>query len=372
MTHLKNILILSMLVLLISNCASSGKHEIKEQKSAITKIHYKKWITTKPLFTARSGNWFDNIAVKDPSIVYYNGNYHLFYTAKGGIITENGITCKTTTTGYACAPTLEELNEAKRFSIDAIVGGQVVAPQIFYFEPQKLWYLIAHTWINGNPHDIEPIYMTNPNIEDPNGWSKVKIIDTHKDFKEFWIDFWVICDEKDAYIFYANQKGSLLYMKSALEDFPNGFRKNEEKICLTQTGNKDGVSWKMFEAAHIYYVKKENKYLALLEANIGHKVRVIFAMVADSLNGKWTRIEDSQNEFLADASTNVYNEDGSKTQLTHVSHPELIRAGYNQKLEIEDFNLKLLYQSFDSSNIPDKHDYNELPWELALMKNYKY
>lgn len=337
------------------------------------KIQYKKWITSKPLFTARPDNPFDNVAVKDPSIVYYNGNYHLFYTAKSAKKTENYEKYEIAT-GYASASTLEELNDAKRYSIDSIVGSNVVAPQIFYFEPQKLWYLIAHTWVKGNHRYLEPIYMTNPNIEDVNGWSEAKILATNKSIKEFWIDFWVICDNKDAYLFYANQKGSVLHMKTSLENFPNGFKKSEEKISLTEKGNKDGVNWRMFEAVHIYYVKKEKKYIALLEGayGVGHidsRTRFIFAMTADSLNGKWTRIENSKNEFLADAH-NVYNEDGSKSQLTQVSHPELIRAGYNQKLEIEDFKLKLLYQSFDGSKFSDKYDYNELPYKILLMKNY--
>ena len=187
------------------------------------RIQYKKWTTSKPLFTARPDNPLYNVAVKDPSIVYYNGNYHLFYTAKSARETENGLKYEIGT-AYTCAPTLDALNKAKRYSIDSIVDDCVVAPQIFYFEPHNLWYLIAHTWIDGDHHNLEPIYMTNPEIDNVDGWSKVKILDTEKSGKEFWIDFWVICDDMDAYLFYANQKGSLLQMKTTLENFPNGFK----------------------------------------------------------------------------------------------------------------------------------------------------
>ncbi len=340
-------------------------------------IQYEKWTTSKPLFTSRVDHPLDNIAVKDPSIVFYNGNYHLFYTAKSVQKTDNGFNYEIGT-AYTSAPTLEELNNAKRYSINSIVNDSVVAPQIFYFEPHNLWYLIAHTWIDGDHHNLEPIYMTNPDIEDIHGWSKVKKLDTEKSEKEFWIDFWVICDDQDAYLFYTNQIGSLLQMKTSLDNFPFGFKKKEARIALTETGNKDGVNWKMFEAAHVYYVKKENKYIALLEGAYDHPIRegdidsrnrFIFAMTSDSLNGRWTRIENSNNDFLADAQ-HIYNEDGSHAELTQVSHPELIRAGYNQKLEIEDFKLCLMYQSFDGTEIPDTYHYNELPWALFIMKNY--
>ena len=39
-------------------------------------------------------------------------------------------------------------------------------------------------------------------------------------------------------------------------------------------------------------------------------------------------------------------------------------------MEIDEYNLQLLSQAFDASNTPDDYDYNELPWELAIMKNH--
>lgn len=338
-----------------------------------------KWITSEPLFLARNGNGFSNMAVKDPSIVKYNGKYHLFYTSKTADTIDGELKYKTGT-GYTSAETLEGLNSSKRYNIETIVDGNVVAPQIFYFEPHKVWYLIAHTWVNGNHGDLEPIYMTNPDIEYVLGWSKMRVMDTHKRKKEFWIDFWVIANDKDIYMFYANQKGSLMYMKSPISEFPNGFRKSKSKIALTQTGVKDSLNWKMFEAAHVFYAQKDKKYIALCEGAYLHPVnswevdarsRFIFAMTADSLDGEWTRLEVEKNIFFADAK-DIYNEDGSKSANSLVSHPELIRDGNNQKMEIESIDdIKILYQSFDASNIPATYNYNELPWNLSLMQKRK-
>ncbi|MEN8139216.1 MAG: non-reducing end alpha-L-arabinofuranosidase family hydrolase [Bacteroidota bacterium] len=359
---MNKILIAITAVLMISSCGNES-------------VNNKKWTTSEPVFGSRIGDAWDNVAAKDPSIVEYNGKYHLFYTAKSAD-TINGKVNYKIGTGYTSAKTIEELNSSERIFIDSIVGGNVVAPQVFYFEPQKKWYLIAHTWVNGDHGDLEPIYMTNYNIEDVNGWSEIKVMDTHKTEKKFWIDFWAIQDKDEMYMFYADQKGALLYMKSSNEDFPNGFHKSESKVAFTQTGVKDSLKWKMFEAAHVFYSKKDEKFIALGEGAYFHPTRkwdvdarnrFIFAMVADSIDGEWTRYEGDKNDFFADAE-DVYNADGSKSKNSLVSHPELIRASYNQKLEIESIEeIQMLYQSFDATNIPATYNYNELPLKLSLM-----
>ena len=94
----------------------------------------------------------------------------------------------------------------------------------------------------------------------------------------------------------------------------------------------------------------------------------MFAVVADKLEGPWYRVEASENEFAGDPA-NLFNADGSPSKYDQVSHFELIRSGDDQKLEIEDFNLDLLIQGFDASNIGTDYDYNDLPWELALISN---
>ena len=95
----------------------------------------------------------------------------------------------------------------------------------------------------------------------------------------------------------------------------------------------------------------------------------MFMMVADKLEGPWYRVEADENEFAGDPAY-LFNEDGSPSKYDQVSHFELIRSGYDQKLEIEDFRLDLLFQAFDAKRIGDDYDYNDLPWELAVMKNY--
>ena len=343
-----------------------------------TDFNQNKWTISEPILTAGVKGTFDDVAVKDPSIVYYNNKYHLFYTAKSKIRIDGkerySISC-----AYTSAETLENINKTERFNIDSIVGDMVIAPQVFYFEPQKLWYIIAHTKvIEGNKSRLMPIYITNPDIENVNGWSEITKIKTARSEYSFWIDFWVIADDKNAHMFYSDQKGSVWRLECPLNTFPEGFSKSKPELALFVNHIKEDKAWKMFEAVHIYRVKKENKYLAFLEGAYKHpskeddvdaRSRFIFGMTADSLNGEWERLEKDQNIFLADAA-NLYSKNEKTTQYTQVSHPELIRSGYNQKLEIEDYNFTMLFQTFDGSHFTDTYKYDELPWKLILMKNY--
>ncbi|MEN8139217.1 MAG: non-reducing end alpha-L-arabinofuranosidase family hydrolase [Bacteroidota bacterium] len=366
-----------ILSIVTSSCDNDSHKHNKCEKQP--EFQYEKWTVSNPVFTKGKEGTMDDASVKDPTIVFYNGKYHLFYTTKA--LRKNKhlhehITINGSGLGYVAAPTIEELNTAKRHNMNEINEYEIVAPQVFYFEPQKLWYIVAHTLVEGRP-DLMPIYMTNPNIEDVNGWAKPKPFNLKKMNDGFWIDFWVITDEEKAHLFYTDHEGSMFRFETALQDFPNGFNRKEETVLTIRGEDEKGI-WRMHEASHIYYVKKEKKYLALLECVRPHplnqdywdsRVRFHVAVVADKLEGPWERVETENNDFMGDPD-NLYYEDGTKCVYDNVSHPELIRGGYDSKLEIEDYNLQMLIQSFDAEKVPDNYDYNDLPYELAIMKNY--
>jgi len=359
------------LVLVVLSCILSSC------KPETAQVHYKTWTVSKPILQAGDKNAFDNVAVKDASIVYYNGKYHLFYTSKRAEHTDNGVKYQIGT-GYVCAETLEGLAAAQRYELTEILDADIIAPQIFYFRPQEQWYLIAQRRNQGKKPNLMPIYMTNTDINNVYGWSKPKDLETAKSNDRFWIDFWVICDDDKAHLFYSDQKGSVLRMECPVGEFPQGLAKAKEEVALTAKGQDKNGKWIMFEAEHVFHVKRPDKYLILLEGGYFEQAknhygdarnRFVLAMVADKLEGPWTRIEDNNDEYFGFAG-NLFNEDGSKSKYTQVSHPELIRSGYDQRLEIEDFNIQMVFQSFDGSHVPNGYDYNELPWELAVMRNY--
>ena len=341
---------------------------------------YNKWVITDTVLTNGPHGNFDEIAVKDPTIVFYNGKYHLFYTSKATYPTaakSDYIDHMGSGFGYVSAETIEGLNKAERYFMSEITESIVVAPQIFYFEPHKLWYLVAQTVVKGETPNLKPIYLTNPDIEDVNGWSDIHIIETSKSDNSFWIDFWVICDDEKAHLFYTDHKGSMFRFECPIEEFPDGFAGQREETVLTQRGETEKGRWRLHEASHIYYVKEADEYLAILEAVYPHPTRrnywesrnrFMFAMVADKLEGPWERVEPDLNEFAGDPE-NLYNLDGTQSVFRTISHPELIRSGYDQKLEIDNYDLQLVFQAFDADTIGSDYDYNYLPYDLYLMRN---
>jgi hypothetical protein len=251
---------------------------------------------------------------------------------------------------------------------------------VFYFAPQKLWYLIGHRDTEaGRLYKLEPIYSTNPDIENVAGWSKPKVLETkRRDRDVFWIDFWVICDERKAHLFYADHTDALWRMETPLSEFPHGFANATEELAIKAAGKNATDAWTFHEASHIYRVRETGQYLAVLEGTYAHPTRrkywdsrnrFLFAMVADRLEGPWRRVEADEGEFLGEARW-LFDTNGKRMKLGQVSHPELIRAGNDQRMEIEDFRLRMIFQAFDASSTPDDYDYHKLPWEIYIMRNH--
>jgi hypothetical protein len=335
---------------------------------------YHHWTVSGPIFRPGPAGAFDEVAVKDPSIVRYGGQWHLFYTskpAKQNPAFTDGV-------GYVAAETWDGLQTARRYNLNKIVGATIIAPQIFYFRPHRLWYLIAQT-PNDKPSQLDPIYLTNPDLADPYGWSKPRRLKTNRRHKDrVWIDFWVICDERKAHLFYTDHAGSMYRLETPIARFPEGFAHATETLAVTVRGHDAIGPWRLHEASHIYFVKDEGHYCAILEAVRPHPTkrnywdsrnRFVFAMIAEKLEGPWRRVEEQENDFLG-VPQHVFEQRLRPTRYDQISHPELIRSGYDERLAIKDYHLRLLFQAFDAENTPDHYDYNELPWELLLMWNY--
>jgi len=347
-------------------------HAADTPRPALNSQHWT--VTHSQLFQAGPTGSFDEIAVKDPTIVQHEGQWHVFYTAKPKSSKER----VPAELGYATASSLEGLHKAEHIQMLPTLGGVMIAPQVFYFAPQKLWYLIGHTLVDKK---LQPVFSTNPDIANVQGWIPMQRLQTNRQATRTWIDFWVICDEAKAHLFYSDHTDTLWRMECPLAEFPQGLSSAQEQLALQASGVSEQGAWNFHEAAHIYRVQSDGRYLALLEGGYSHPIRknvmeardsrnrFMLAYTAQRLEGPWTRVEPSENEFLAERD-HLFNPDGTPClRYTQVSHPELIRSGIDQRLEVPDYRLKLLFQGFDGSQLKDDYNYNDLPWELAIMEN---
>ncbi|EOA86328.1 glycoside hydrolase family 62 protein [Exserohilum turcica Et28A] len=287
--------------------------------------------------------------IKDPSIIQYQGTYHVFAsTAK-----EEGYNLV-----YFNFTDFSKAQEAPFYYLDqsGIGTGYRAAPEVFYFAPQKLWYLIYQ---NGNA-----AYSTNPDISNPRGWSAPQVfypngtpatIQNGLAGGGYWVDMWVICDSANCHLFSSDDMGRLYRSSTPISQFPKGM--NEPVIALQDTKNN------LFEASNVYRVA-DNKYLLLVECigsgNSPGGLRYFRSWTASSLTGPWTALAATQqNPFLGQA--NVQFPAGRWS--TSISHGEIVRTNVDQTLTITPCNMRYLYQGIDPNA---SATYNALPWHLGL------
>jgi hypothetical protein len=234
-------------------------------------------------------------------------------------------------------------------------GDYKCAPELFYFEPQKLWYLI---W-----QQQEPAYSTTTTPDNPNSWS------TPKRFASNWdswkavvkgqygaIDYWAIADDKNFYIFCTGDDGSVYRSKTTLANFPNGFSALE---IVKRFSGTDVI----FEGGSHYKVKgTTNTYLHVIEGQ-GSTGRYFSAWTSEGIEGEWKDYKVGQsNAFIR--STNVTYASGVTDWTDDVSHGEFIRDNPNQNMELDPCKLQFLYQGKAPNS---SGEYNLLPYRLGLV-----
>ena len=141
-------------------------------------------------------------------------------------------------------------------------------------------------------------------------------------------------------------------MWTTREEFPLGFRDCE--LALEAD---------IFEASHTYLLKGLGQYLTIIESDSGGK-RHFKAYLADRLDGEWMPLRDSWERPFA-GEMNVRAAEGVKLWADNISHGELIRHGYDERLIVDPENLRFLFQGAWEK---DKRDgYGAIPWRIGLL-----
>ncbi|MHC4200237.1 MAG: non-reducing end alpha-L-arabinofuranosidase family hydrolase [Planctomycetota bacterium] len=295
------------------------------------------WTVEAPLLLPGPKGEFDEVAVKDPTIVRHGGKWHLFYTARGR---------DEYTTGYVSAPTLAGLRTAPRFGLEQIRGGKsryACAPQVFFFEPRKTWYLLFQT----RDSNYQPAYSTTGTIDRPESWSRPASL-VKKDEGAKWIDFWVICDRTTAYLFYTRAHRDVFVRTTPIEDFPRGF------------GRPTKAFGGVHEAVHIYKAAGRDEYHMIYELN--RKGQRSFGLaVASRLSGPWRKVTD---RYATGAQLRHKGADARWAE--EVSHGEAIRSGSNQLLEYDPAEPRFLIQGLLTTE--HRGPYPSLPWRLGIIR----
>jgi len=305
------------------------------------------WELSQPLITPETTRAVDpERAVKDPSIVYDGGKWHVFMSSK----------CPGhTATEYVGFDKWENADKSPRTILRISDSKYYCAPEVFYFRPQKKWYLVYQMDVPGSKK-MWLAYSTTTEIADPTSWTKAQpMLDgsSTDPRKEGGIDYWIICDDQRAYFFYTNNRGKLWRMWTPIKDFPNGF--DHPEVALEGD---------IYEAGHIYRLKGTNQYLAIIEARGHGDHRYFKAYVADRLDGKWTGVADTEKNPFAGAA-NVTAAGGGKLWADNISHGELIRDSNDETLTVDPGKLRFLIQGVLQDDKPES--YQQILWRLGLL-----
>lgn len=310
-----------------------------------------RWEVGDPLLTVDPQQLPDSseypwVAVKDPSIVRHDDKWHLFCTLRKRKSGDGRIRI-----GYLSFDDWSDAADANWSVLDLTLGYHG-APQIFFFEPQQKWYLIYQAEDQERGLKYGPCYSTNTDLGDPGGWTLPEPLYVVKEGVKAGLDYWVICDQRKAHLFFTTLNGQMWRAETSLDRFPDAGW-TDPQIALKAD---------IFEASHTYKLRGRGKFLTVVEAQAG-KRRYFKAFLADALDGEWRPLAATIGRPLV-SPINVINQ--SESWATSYSHGEFIRAGVDQHLEIEPDNLRLLFQGASDDEYR-RGNYGDIPWRLGLL-----
>ena len=286
------------------------------------------WKIDPRCFLNGASGTFDSVAVKDPSIVYSGGAYHLFYTSRSS--TAWGL-------GYATASSITGLKTATHRHLTTIGSSAgLAAPQVLYFPIKGKWYLIFQ---NGTT----PSYSVNSSVSGYGSWSAAQSMG----FSDGGIDYFCISESAyttsgNVYVFYAANDGShqIKRRSTTIANFPTGW------------GAATVVATGTFEAPHVYKNAADGKFYMMCE-DLG---RYYELWSASSLGGTWTK-QQEQWAYIGNCTF------AGEVWTSQVSHGEILRQGVDANMIINSISSpQILIQGTTGTGT-----YANLPYNLGLM-----
>jgi hypothetical protein len=247
----------------------------------------------------------------------------------------------------------EDANTAERHVLP-LHEGFFCAPQVFYYAPHEKWYLVCQASDPSWTPEYQAAYSTTSDLADANSWAALKPLGLPRTpDDQAGLDFWIICDEARAHLFFTTLDGQMWRSATSRATFPASW--SEPEVALEGD---------VFEASHTYKVGGTDNYLTIIEAQNGHGWRYYKAYLADRLEGPWAPLAATKDEAFA-SMKNVEQPSGRWTD--SISHGELLRTNYDETPTVDPAELQFLVQGVLEKNREGKA-YGQIPWRLGLLE----
>lgn len=310
-----------------------------------------KWKSTGPLVSPVNDETHTLHSIKDPTFAFIDGKWEIYATAHMTSPRSNN----TFNMVHVSFADWKDAPQAKLFYMDNNPNftGYKCAPELFHFTPQNKWYFTFQTQ--------PPVFCTSDKPADPNSWTKPEpFFAQGTPMPNLPIDYHFIGDGQHMYMFFTGDDGNFYRSRTTYAEFPKGM--SNPVVAMRGTRNT------VFEASFTYKIKGVDKYLTCVEGlGAGRYYR---AYVADKLDGEWYPVEGfdtPEKPFVGKA--NMSFEDGVEPWSGQVSHGELLRETYDERMVLDPDNLMFLYQGI--SDADNRGDYGQLKYKLGLLRAMK-
>jgi len=286
-------------------------------------------------------------AVKDPTAFYYNNQWNVYATD----VDTNGYY----NMEYVHFADWSNAPSATPYYMDQTSGlsGYHCAPTVFYFTPQKKWYLIYQSG--------PPQYSTADDPTQPQTWTAPQsFYSAQPSTVTNWLDFTVICDSANCYLIFAGDNGIIYRASTTIANFPQGFG---TPLPIMQADNAQDL----FESVKVYSLKGMNQYLMIVEAGQDQNwTRYFRGFILPTLDGSVTPLPEGSSWAAPFAGENNVSFASGVTPWTNdISHGDIVRTNPDETQTIDPSNLQFLIQGDQPNN--GAANYNLIPWRLGLL-----
>jgi hypothetical protein len=295
------------------------------------------------IFPSRGGDDDTTRGIKEPTVVFFAGKWHLFATARSEKPSHQIV--------YLSFEDWNQANKTTRHILK-LNSNHAASPQIFYFEPQRKWYLIYQIEDAKKTPAIQPVFSTSDDVSNPSSWSAPQpLFATQPENIRLWTDFWVIGVEDRAYLFFCSRDGHLWRSQTRVQDFPGNWSRPQS--CLEAD---------VLQGARVYRLRGFRKFLTIIEAQETGR-RYCKAFWADYPNGRWDDLAVSEKKSFA----SKFNVKQDPQWIEQISRGEILRSSYDQRMEIDPMQIRFLFAAIDEYDKTDR-GYGQIPWRIGLLE----